>query len=165
MEIEEQVLSTLRRIIRAIDLQSKQLMQRSGLSGPQLLIMQAIARAGDITPGALARSASLSQGTVTSILDRLEKRGLLRRERGTSDKRKVFVSLSEAGREALAKAPTLLQEHFIQAFQGLQDWEQTLILSSLQRVAKMMDAEGIDAAPYLHTRGFDEPMGGTGTDG
>lgn len=149
MDSPEEVLVALRRIIRAIDLQSRQLMQRSGLTGPQLLTMQVIARHGELNMGELARLVNLSQGTVTTILDRLERRGLVTRTRSTADKRRVVVSVSEAGHAALADAPTLLQEHFIQAFQTLRDWEKNLLLSSLQRVAEMMEAYEMESAPVV----------------
>ena len=149
METYDQVLVSLRQIIRAIDLHSKRLERESGLTGPQLLVMQLIGTAGEITAGVIAREVSLSQATVTSILDRLEKKGLLQRVRSTTDKRKVMVSLTEAGGKALEKAPTLMQESFINAFNHLEDWEQNLILSSLQRVADMMNATDLDAAPLL----------------
>ncbi len=126
-------------------------MQRSGLTGPQLLALQVIGRQGELNVGDLARRINLSQGTVTTILDRLEKRGLVVRTRSTTDKRRVVVSLSEIGSEALASAPTLLQEHFLDAFSRLGDWEQNLILSSLQRVAEMMEAYKMEAAPSLDT--------------
>ena len=42
-----------------------------------------------------------------------------------------------------------LQELAAEKFQSLQEWEQTMIISSLQRVAQMMDAEHIDASPVL----------------
>jgi DNA-binding MarR family transcriptional regulator len=149
METYDQVLVSLRQIIRAIDLHSKCLERKSGLTGPQLLVMQLIGSSGEITAGVIARKVSLSQATVTSIIDRLERKGLLRRERSTDDKRKVMVSLTEQGGKALEKAPTLMQESFINAFNCLEDGEQALILSSLQRVASMMNASDLDAAPLL----------------
>ena len=149
METYDQVLVSLRQIIRAIDLHSKRLERESGLTGPQLLVMQLIGTSGEITAGVIAREVSLSQATVTSILDRLEKKGLLQRIRSTDDKRKVMVSLTEEGGKALETAPTLMQESFIKAFNHLEDWEQNLILSSLQRVADMMNATDLDAAPLL----------------
>lgn len=148
METYDKVLVSLRQIIRAIDLHSKKIERQSGLTGPQLLVMQHIAHS-EVTSGVIAREISLSQATVTSILDRLERKGLLARERGTSDKRKVFVSLTEEGLKALDSAPTLLQESFIRSFNQLQGWEQSLILSSLQRVSDMMNATDLDAAPLL----------------
>jgi hypothetical protein len=49
----------------------------------------------------------------------------------------------------LDRSPPLLQERFAQRFRNLQQWEQTQLLASLQRIAAMMDAEDIDAAPVL----------------
>ncbi|MGD8912773.1 MAG: MarR family transcriptional regulator [Candidatus Thiodiazotropha sp.] len=149
METYDQVLISLRQIIRAIDLHSKKLERESGLTGPQLLVMQLIGSHGEITSGVIAREVSLSQATVTSILDRLERKEMLKRERSTTDKRKVMVSLTEQGCKALDKAPTLMQESFIRSFNQLEDWEQSLILSSLQRVSDMMNATDLDAAPLL----------------
>ncbi|MDX5299614.1 MAG: MarR family transcriptional regulator, partial [Gammaproteobacteria bacterium] len=87
--------------------------------------------------------------TVTTIIDRLELRGLIVRERSQADKRKVHALLTEAGNELLDRAPRPLQDAFIQRFQALEDWEQNMIIASLQRVAQMMDAGQVDAAPLL----------------
>ena len=152
MERYTDVLITLRRIIRAIDMRSRRLMQQAGFTGPQLLVLQALGQHGEMSAGELARKVNLSQGTVTSILDRLEKRVLIERIRSHTDRRKVFVKLTEEGTTQLASAPTLLQERFIERFVELKDWEQHQILASLQRLAEMMDAQDIDAAPVLDTR-------------
>lgn len=152
MERYTDVLITLRRIIRAIDMRSRRLMQQAGFTGPQLLVLQALGQHEEMSAGELAREVNLSQGTITSILDRLEKRELIKRVRSDSDRRKVFVTLTDNGKEQLASAPTLLQEHFIERFSELKDWEQHQILASLQRLAEMMDAQNIDAAPVLETR-------------
>lgn len=149
MEIHDKVLVALRQIIRAIDLHSKKLERESGLTGPQLLVMQSIVRNDPATAGQIARDVNLSQATVTSILDRLERKVYLRRERSKSDKRKVWICLTEAGRQVLDQAPALMQESFIIGFERLDEWEQNLILSSLQRVADMMQAGDLDAAPLL----------------
>ncbi len=153
MERTTDVLIALRRIIRAIDMRSRRLMQHSGFTGPQLLVLQALGEHGEMSAGDLARGVNLSQGTVTSILDRLEKRGFIQRIRSLTDRRKVYVTLTEEGKTKLSSAPTLLQERFIQRFEELKDWEQHQILASLQRLAEMMDAQDIDAAPVLDTRG------------
>lgn len=151
METYEQVLVSLRQIIRAIDLHSKRLERESGLTGPQLLVMQTIGNSGEITAGVIARDVSLSQATVTSIIDRLERKGYLKRARNTEDKRKVMISLTPEGEMSLAKAPTLMQESFINAFNRLENWEQAQLLSSIQRIASMMNATDLDAAPLLDT--------------
>jgi DNA-binding MarR family transcriptional regulator len=152
MDRHTDVLIALRRIIRAIDMRSRRLMQQAGFTGPQLLVLQALGTHEEMSAGELAREVNLSQGTVTSILDRLEKRNLIQRVRSVTDRRKVFVTLTGNGQEQLASAPTLMQERFIERFSELKDWEQHQILASLQRLAEMMDAQDIDAAPVLDTR-------------
>lgn len=145
----EQVLVALRRVMRATDLHSKRLSKTAGLTAPQLLIMQTIRDLGEVTIGTIADKVSLSQATVTTILDRLEHRKLVYRVRSQMDKRKVHAHLTPEGETILSHAPAPLQEEFIRKFQNLHEWEQTMIISSLQRVAKMMDAESIDASPVL----------------
>ncbi|MDX1738559.1 MAG: MarR family transcriptional regulator, partial [Alphaproteobacteria bacterium] len=148
----QQVLVSLRKIIRATDLHSKRLIKECGLTIPQLLILRAINELGDVTLGMISDHVSLSQATVTTIINRLEERGLLTRIRSTKDKRKIFPCLTPAGIELIESAPPLLHETFIDRFSSLQDWEQNQILSSLQRVASMMDASHIDAGPLLDTQ-------------
>lgn len=145
----EEVLVALRRVIRATDLHSKHLAKTTGLTAPQILLLQAIRDKGEVTIGELANEISLSQATVTSILDRLEKRKLVFRERSKEDKRKVHAYLTDYASDTLKEAPIPLQEHFARQFGDLQEWEQTMIISSLQRVAQMMDAQHIDASPVL----------------
>jgi DNA-binding MarR family transcriptional regulator len=153
----EQVLTSLRRVIRATDLHSRHLVKTSGLTAPQILLLQAIRKLEGAAIRQLADEVSLSQATVTNILDRLEKRGLVRRERSTVDKRRVHVHLTADGMETLRGAPTALQEHFARQFNDLDEWEKTMIIAALQRVAFMMDAEHIDASPVLDVGTLDRP--------
>lgn len=155
MENIDDVLVALRRVIRATDLHSKHLAKTTGLTTPQILLLQAIRARSDVTIGELANEVSLSQATVTTILDRLEKRELVYRERSTKDKRKVHAHLTEAGVNILKDAPVPLQEHFTEQFRNLEQWEQTMIIAALQRVAHMMDAQRIDAAPVLDIGSID----------
>jgi len=150
-----EVLVSLRRVTRAIDLHSKHLMKTAGLTAPQMLILQTLRDKGDAIISDVANQVSLSQATVTSILDRLEKRGLVTRERSSLDKRKVFACLTDAGNDLIRNAPMPLHDYFIRQFSDLQDWEQTYIISALQRVAHMMDAQHIDAAPVLDVGAID----------
>jgi DNA-binding MarR family transcriptional regulator len=124
-----------------------------------LLILQEIARAAEITASELAKAISLSQATVTGILERLEKRDLITRRRSNTDRRRVKLSTTPAGRQLLEAAPPLMQESFLEAFGCLQDWEQHMILSTLQRLVAMMDAEQIEAAPILTAEPLDPPPG------
>lgn len=148
-DLSEEMLVALRRVMRAVDLHSRSLVQSHGLTGPQALLLKEVDRASGITAGELAKRVSLSQATVTDIVKRLESRDLLLREQSHTDRRRVYVRPTQQGREIVASAPPLLQETFRVRFSALKDWEQNLLLSSVQRVAGLMDAEQLDAAPLL----------------
>ena len=149
MKDYDEILVSLRKIMRAADLHSQRLMKESGLTSPQLLVMQAIEKEGKPSTSTLARHISVSQATMTRIVDRLERAGLVRRQKSTQDKRVVNVGLTEAGVEKLEHAPEPLQAEFLRRFRELEAWEQQMLKSSLLRIAKMMDAENLDVAPIL----------------
>ncbi|MEX2515923.1 MAG: MarR family transcriptional regulator [Gammaproteobacteria bacterium] len=140
-QLGDDILAALRRIIRATDLQSRQLVRSHGLTGPQALLLKEILLAGEMTVGQLAERVSLSQATVTDILLRLEKRELVHRQRSEQDKRRVLVRITEHGRKLMKQSLPLLQEGFIDQLNSLQEWEQTQLLASLQRLADMMQAQ------------------------
>lgn len=112
-------------------------------------IIRAIGTRGGVTLKRISDHVSLSQVTVTTILNRLEDRGHIERVRSQADKRIVNARLTLEGKQVQESAPPLLHEKFIDRFEALQDWEKSQILSSLQRVATMMDAEKLDAAPVM----------------
>ena len=153
----DDVLIALRRIIQSIDQHSRFLMKRFHLTGPQLMVLQEIQRSEGVSASQLAKAISLSQATMTGILERLEKRALIQRRRSDMDRRRVMVTPTAAGAELLAAAPPLMQESFTAQFAGLQEWEQHMILSSLQRIVTMMNAKLIDAAPILTTGPIEPP--------
>ncbi|TPV60955.1 MarR family transcriptional regulator [Aestuariibacter sp. GS-14] len=149
MRKEEELLIALRRVIRAVDLRSKQLSKDVGITGPQLMVLQNIQRQPGIMVKEIADNINLSPATITNILDRLEARELANRIRSTEDKRKVGVYLSEKGQQAVESAPRPLQDHFVERFSQLAEWEQSQMIATMQRIAAMMDAEQIDASPVL----------------
>ena len=144
-------LTALRRITRAIDLHSKRLERTAGFTVPQLLVLQCVGDLEAPSVTEVAREVQLSQGTVTSIIDRLAAKGLVERTRSEADRRRVCVSLTDQGERGLAEAPSLLQEEFVERFSLLRPWEQKMLAASLERIAELMDAERVDASPILDT--------------
>lgn len=148
-KLPDHVLMALRRIIRATDLHSKKLGKKTGLTTPQLVIIQAVGDLIDPTVSDIAKTVSLSLATVTTILNRLERNGIVNRARSSVDRRRVIVTLTGEGQDLQRSAPKPLQDSFVDRFTRLESWEQHLIVASLERVATMMDADDLDAAPLL----------------
>lgn len=157
MKKDEELLIALRKIIRAIDMHSRKLNKDVGLTGPQLMILQNVGKNDGVMVREIADTINLSSATVTSVLDRMEARGLVKRVRSTIDKRKVGVYLTDKGELALSTAPLPLQANFTNKFNELEEWEQSQMVATLQRLASMMNAQNVDAAPVLEVGNLIEP--------
>lgn len=146
--IAEDVFSALRKIDRAIDLQSKKIKKRFGLTGPQLMVLKSISHNSNMQISAIAKDVSLSQATVTSILDRLETQGFAKRQRSKIDKRKVTIELSDKAKNVLNNDVDLLQEDFNKNFNKLEDWEKMMILASLNRLDSILNLSPLGSEPF-----------------
>ena len=137
------ILRALRRITRAVALHSRQLSAVSNITAPQLICLRAVVENSPLTATAISREVHVSASTVVGILDRLEDKGLVRRERGREDRRIVFVSATEAG-IALAKGtPSPLQQKLADALNELPELEQATITLSLERIVDLMESGGV----------------------
>jgi DNA-binding MarR family transcriptional regulator len=149
--VGDEILRALRRILRRVTLHSRQIYRETKLTLPQVLTLRALGESpeGRATQVQLSRLLGLTQPTVTGIIDRLERAGLVKRERSTFDRRKIDVSLTEVGRARMKSLPTPMQEQFIARMMQLSVQERASLLDSLSRVVALMEAESIDAAPLL----------------
>jgi DNA-binding MarR family transcriptional regulator len=82
---------SLLRFIAGVVLHNHVVAQRVGLGGSDSQFMSLLSLHGPLTPGRLAELSGLTTGTVTGVVDRLERAGFVRRERDTADRRKVLV--------------------------------------------------------------------------
>jgi DNA-binding MarR family transcriptional regulator len=148
-------LVALRRILRATELNARELARQTGLTTSQFIILQIIGRDGSAMPSSVAKTARLTPATVTAIVAKLEHGGLVTRRRGVEDRRRNWVEITAAGRELLEKSPNLLQHRFQANFRRLDDWEQAMIITALERVSTLLDAAGLDASPVLDVGDID----------
>jgi len=159
--LDLRILRALRRIIQAVDIHSRKLSSQYQITAPQLVTLLCIAEYGPMTTSEIGLHVHLSNSTVVGILDRLEAKNLVKRERGTTDRRLVHVSATEEGVNLVRSAPSPLQDMFADALHGLPELEQTAIALSLERIVELMEAKDIDAAPMLELgemKGSSEPL-------
>jgi len=133
------VMKSIRRIVRAIDMRSKKVSRETGLTIPQIVILQAVRELGEVTTAALAKHADLSPATTVTILDKLEGRGLVTRRRSAADRRIVHTALTDDGARILAGAPSLFGEDFSRQFAGLSHMDQQEIVEGFEKVAMLLD--------------------------
>lgn len=149
-----QVVKAIRRIVRAIDLRSREVSRLTGLTIPQIVVLQGIRDLGEVTTKALSDNADLSSATVVTILDKLEEKGLIKRYRSVSDRRIVHAKLTGIGAEVAANLPGLLHQEFEKKFASLNSDERKQLVAAIEQIAEMMNAHKLDAAPILMTGKF-----------
>lgn len=153
-------LIALRKIQRVTELASRRLASTAGLTPSQLAVLRLLEKSGELSSGRISEATLLKQATITSLADKLEARELIARRRCDEDRRRVWLRLLPAGAAILADAPDLLQETFSERFNDLPDWQQSLIVSALEQVSGLLDADDLDAAPALDVGELDEAVTG-----
>jgi DNA-binding MarR family transcriptional regulator len=145
-QVDLRVLSAIRRIIRSVDLYSRELAATARVTSPQLVCLLAIADKEKTTATIISRQVFLSPSTIVGILDRLEAKGLVRRERDENDRRVITITITEKGKRLARSAPSPLQDTLTEALRELPGNEQTKIAESLERIVALMEARRINAA-------------------
>jgi DNA-binding MarR family transcriptional regulator len=87
---------------------SRQRIPGSDVTPRMLGMLRHLAVAGPLSVGEQAQHHGLSRATATELVDRLESKGLVARLRDGRDRRRVFVSLPDAGRVRAAAHPEVL---------------------------------------------------------
>jgi DNA-binding MarR family transcriptional regulator len=88
---------------------------------------------------------------MVGIVDRLEEKGLLVRNRSVKDRRQVLITMTEAGQKLAEKAPSPLQTTLSHGLRELPELEQISITQTLEKLVDLMEASQIQAAPILAT--------------
>ena len=142
------ILKALRRIIRAVDIDSKKLNQQHLVTGPQMVCLDCLYKYGAMTQSELAHRVDLGMSTITGIIDRREARGRVTRTRSATDRRRIYVELTADGRRQ-ATAPALLQQRLATALSELPATEQNCMAQTLEQIVELLDAAHLDASRNL----------------
>jgi len=140
-QVGMQIMMRLRQIIQELSKHSKHIQENYKITVPQLLCLQEVYEHGPISIGALTKIVFLNNSTVTGIVDRLEKRDLVKRTRISQDRRQVHVEITDEGTRFIHKAPEPLQRRFIERLQELDEEKITLILWVLEMLVDLIGPE------------------------
>ncbi len=142
-------LTALRRVLRAIDLHDREVATSVGLTTVQLRLLKFIRETESANAKTLASRVHVSQATITVLLDKLEMKQMIERRVSAMDRRQKLIHTTELGRDALNAAPDPMQRAFVQQFEQLEDWEQTMLMAAVERITYLMDADETDTAPVF----------------
>lgn len=150
----EYILISLRKIIRALNIESKRIQKEFGVSIPQLLTLRQLKKSPDyqLTITGLSQSLSLNPSTITGIISRLSNHNLVARLPKQGDKRVSTITLTATGSELLAQTPKLFHEKLDEQLSQLSDHQLETIRAGLTLLTSMLEIGGIEASPLLTVR-------------
>lgn len=135
------LLKSIRRIARAVDIHSRRIDRKVGLTVPQLVVLMIARDLGEVAGRTISEQADLSHATVVGILDKLEFKGLIERHRSQTDRRIVHAKLTERGVAILKAAPPPLGRKFEKAFLDLDPSVRLATLDALRLIADLASQE------------------------
>jgi DNA-binding MarR family transcriptional regulator len=115
---------------------TKELARRANVTGPQLTVVKLLETIGDLSLSELSDKIRAQNSTVTGIVDRMEREGLVQRVRSTEDRRVVRIHLTEKGAKLASEIPVLPMEILRGALGGLTGDETRDLLRLMTKVAK-----------------------------
>jgi DNA-binding MarR family transcriptional regulator len=138
-QLQLRLLRALRKLIRAVDTDSRRLAADHDITGPQLICLRTIAEHAPLTASDIAQRIHLSPSTVVGILDRLEAKKLITRERNQQDRRLIHIHPTDAGHALIARTPFPLHSVLSGALAALSPAEQQAACAALERLTNQLD--------------------------
>ncbi|HUL42527.1 MAG TPA: MarR family winged helix-turn-helix transcriptional regulator [Burkholderiales bacterium] len=108
-QLASQVLKKFRQVLKSTKKYFQKVDERCGLSGAQLWVLWELGQMPGMRISDLATSLAIKQPSATNLVDKLEERELIRRERNGSDRRVVRLYLTRRADKLIARAPTPAQ--------------------------------------------------------
>jgi DNA-binding MarR family transcriptional regulator len=143
------IINGLRRIVRALELFSRDTHRDFGLTAPQLWALKALEAQGPLTVGQLATRLHVHQSSISILLTRLEERGLIRRVRQKQDRRFVCIELTERAVELCRAAPDPAQGRLVHSLSHMPAARLARIRQSVEDLTRAMEAEDIEATFFF----------------
>ena len=145
------ILIKIRKIVRSVDIESKKIQKEYGVSIPQVLCLGFLHESANYqsTQVEIKNFLNLNSSTVSGIINRLEKKGLLARLPKSGDKRVVNIALTSSGDKLLSTMPSLLHEQLSRNLQKLDEKEFKKVEESLDTLITLLEIEQIEASPLI----------------
>jgi MarR family transcriptional regulator, organic hydroperoxide resistance regulator len=138
-----ETMQALRRIVKALQDYSREVSHRFGITGPQLWALKIIMQNGTLPLGELSKKMYLHPSTISGVIDRLESKGYVVRDRAQPDRRIVRVRLTPLGEALVKKAPNPAQGKLIHGLKALSKNDLDTIYQSVQKLVEIMEAQNL----------------------
>lgn len=134
------VMDALRKVVRFLRLADREAEATTGLSAAQLFILHSLAEAPSESMSELAERTMTDPSSVSTVIDRLVRRGLVKRIRSREDLRRFTLRLSPIGQRVIRTAPRAPQELIAKSLAALPSAERTVVLRGLETLIHAIGA-------------------------
>lgn len=145
-DVAQEIMQELRVVVRTTQAHSRSIEKQSGVSGVQLWAMWELFDLPGQKVSDLSRTLSIHQSTASNMLDKLEKKQLIRRDRSGPDQRVVQLYLTKKGTELLSTAPRPAQGAVMDSLKCLTDDEMQQLKTGLSALIRHMAVTNDDGA-------------------
>ncbi|SRR5579883_638574 len=128
------ILNSLRVLVHALQVGSRTAEEQAGITGAQLFVLENLEDAGSLSVNDLARLTHTHQSTVSVVISKLVKKGLVERVRSEKDARVQMISITKKGEQRLKSARRTVQDKLIRSVKQLSDADRTRLNQTLRKV-------------------------------
>ena len=140
----KEIIFLIRKLMHGAELYTKELNKKYAITSAQLNCLLALHENGPLRPSQIARHMMVNSSTVTGVIDRLEQKKLVSRQRNSPDRRIINIQLTPSGKKLAEVAPPPIQQRVFDRLQELSPKELNQIILSLTKLTKMLDLQNLE---------------------
>ena len=142
----KEVVSTIRKLVRVVSLNSSKINRQYGLTGPQGSVLRILIKEGPLSSASLSRRLYVTPSNITGIIDRLRKKGLVERIKKKGDRRTALITLTESGTELSNSLPDPIEKKLIYELADLEPEHVRKLSLVMNQILNLINAKGVDDA-------------------
>lgn len=135
------IAKTLKKILDKIKKKMVEHFNDRNITGPQIMVMGILSNKDNMKISELSSTIGLSNSTVSGIIDRLEKQGLVERARSVKDRRVVYVSLTPLAKNMAHKRFEKLEKNLEDILKSASTDEVEIIIKGFETLDRVIDRE------------------------
>jgi len=137
----DRVLAQLRTLVAALTSSARAVERRTGITNAQLFLLLELSGEGPMGIGDLAERARTQPSTVSIVVSRLERAGLVTKVRAPEDRRAVLVHVTKKGRDLAKHAPVPPTERLLEALGKLSSRDAAVLACGLAPLVRSIAPE------------------------
>lgn len=142
MTISDEILNAYLKVTQHASRQFRIHFGKLDLTFPQALVLNCLLEGSPVPISVLAERAGSANSTVSGIVDRLERMGLVERERSKEDRRVIYVGLTEEYRARQSDIAANVHSYFATLLDALDDEEKEIIRNGLLKLDEVLSRDG-----------------------